>query len=98
VQGGLPRDSFEIDGDGNHLSVVQRPRYEAGLDPPLMPSHPQANVLTVFVLLFIELQPSFELDFPACNADFAGEADKLQFSNRGRNNYRPGPGKTQGNH
>jgi len=42
-----------------------------------MPSHPQPNIHGIFVLLFVELEPSLELNLLACDGDFAGEVHEL---------------------
>jgi hypothetical protein len=47
-----------------------------------MSGHPQANIAGIFVFLLIELQPSLELDFLACDDDLAGKTYKLQLSSR----------------
>jgi len=42
-----------------------------------MSSYPQAYILTIFVFFLVELQPSFELNFLACDGDFPRKVHKL---------------------
>jgi len=76
-----PSDSFEIDGDGNHVPIVERARYESGLNSPFVSGHPQTDIAGVFVFLLVELQPSLQLDLLARDYDLAGKVHELQFSN-----------------
>jgi len=77
MEGRHAGDPRKIDGDRYHIPVVQGARYEVGLYSPLVSTHPQANIYSIFVLLLIELQPSLEFDLLACDGDLAGEAHEL---------------------
>ena len=99
VQGCSPRNSFEIDSYWNHLPIVQRARYEARLNSPLMPDYPQVNIDGIGVFFLVEFQLSFDLSFLACDGDFTGEVHELQLPTRDRSrcHSRPSPEEAQDN-
>jgi hypothetical protein len=80
VQRGLSGDPLEVGSDGDRFLVVHWPRYVGRLNSPHVPNDPQANVFGIGVFFLVEPEPSLELEFVARDADFAGEAHKLQFA------------------
>jgi hypothetical protein len=63
-----------------------------------MVGHPKVDIHGILVFFWVELQPSLEPDFRACDGHLAGEAHELQFPNRSCHHGRPGPEKAQANY